>query len=290
MKRAAWVAGRRASHDPCACLLHRRGYDGPHDCGTYNSAAWETGFFVSQGGSWDTPYGHFFLSWYSGALLRHADRVLAAAASALNKRGRPRKALAAKEVHCPFSSPSSPTALQPQGSATNEGAEGDPAVLPRQRERGACFCKQQRMHPPARMRLPAPHPRGASVLAACGCVALCEGGVLARLPDLSPGLSAALQHEDGHVVYEFEPACHLGAKLAGVHWWFKSRAHAAELTAGYYNTRERDGYAELMAVAKRSNVRLSFTCVEMRDCEHPPEGRCSPEGAKSNLPACVTLL
>lgn len=32
---------------------------------------------------------------------------------------------------------------------------------------------------------------------------------------------------------------HAGAKLAGVHWWFKSRAHAAELTAGYYNTRDR---------------------------------------------------
>jgi beta-amylase len=43
------------------------------------------------------------------------------------------------------------------------------------------------------------------------------------------------------VVYEFEPAVKLGAKLAGVHWWFKSRAHAAELTAGYYNTRDRDG-------------------------------------------------
>lgn len=87
-----------------------------------------------------------------------------------------------------------------------------------------------------------------------------------------------MQHADGHVVYEFEPACHLGAKLAGVHWWFKSRAHAAELTAGYYNTRERDGYAELMAVLKKNNCRLSFTCVEMRDCEHPPEGRCSPQG------------
>ena len=88
-----------------------------------------------------------------------------------------------------------------------------------------------------------------------------------------------VQHADGHVVYEFEPACHLGAKLAGVHWWFKSRVHAAELTAGYYNTRERDGYADLMAVLKKHSARLSFTCVEMRDCEHPPEGRCSPEGA-----------
>ncbi len=53
---------------------------------------------MSQGGSWDSPYGHFFLSWYAGALLAHADRVLQAAAGALNRRGRPRKALAVKEV------------------------------------------------------------------------------------------------------------------------------------------------------------------------------------------------
>ena len=75
-----------------------RGYDGPHDCGNYNSAAWETGFFVSQGGSWDTEYGHFFLGWYSRLLLEHADRVLKAAAASLNKRGRPRKARAVREV------------------------------------------------------------------------------------------------------------------------------------------------------------------------------------------------
>ena len=92
-------------------------------------------------------------------------------------------------------------------------------------------------------------------------------------------LSAVLlQGPDGELEFAFEPACHLGAKLAGVHWWFKSRAHAAELTAGYYNTRERDGYADVMRVLKRRDTRLSFTCVEMRDCEHPPEGRCSPEG------------
>ena len=75
-----------------------RGYNGPHDCGHYNSAAWETGFFVSDGGSWNSEYGHFFLSWYSRQLLQHADRVLGAAAAALYKRGRPRKAMAMKEV------------------------------------------------------------------------------------------------------------------------------------------------------------------------------------------------
>lgn len=50
------------------------------------------------------------------------------------------------------------------------------------------------------------------------------------------------------MMYEFVPAVQLGAKLAGVHWWFKSSAHAAELTAGYYNTRFRDGYAPIIQV------------------------------------------
>jgi beta-amylase len=33
-----------------------------------------------------------------------------------------------------------------------------------------------------------------------------------------------------------------------------------------------------MDVLKKHNACMSFTCVEMRDCEHPPEGRCSPQG------------
>ncbi len=83
--------------------------------------------------------------------------------------------------------------------------------------------------------------------------------------------------QDG-LLYAYEPAVRLGAKLAGVHWWFKARAHAAELTAGYYNTRDRNGYEPIVRVLAAHGARLSFTCVEMRDCEHPPEGRCSPQG------------
>ena len=79
-------------------------------------------------------------------------------------------------------------------------------------------------------------------------------------------------------MYEFEPAVKVGVKLAGVHWWFRTRAHAAELTAGYYNTRHRDGYGPIMATLARLGVRASFTCVEMRDAEHPPECEASPEG------------
>lgn len=78
--------------------------------------------------------------------------------------------------------------------------------------------------------------------------------------------------------FEFVPAVSLGIKLAGVHWWFKSRSHAAELTAGYYNTRTRDGYTPILKMLRKHNALLSFTCVEMRDCEHPPESMCSPQG------------
>ena len=207
-------------------------------CRGYNSAAWETGFFVSDGGSWNSDYGHFFLSWYSRQLMQHADRVLGAAAAALNRRGRPRKAMAVKEVRF----------------AT---------LLP-----GCCLSYEQTM---------LTNWRGSRGWAGLLCFGMPAKGIQIRVLRHP---SADLQHADGHVVYEFEPACHLGAKLAGVHWWFKSRVHAAELTAGYYNTRERDGYADLMAVLRKHSARLSFTCVEMRDCEHPPEGRCSPEGKR----------
>lgn len=169
------------------------GLSGPHDAGHYNSSSWETGFFVSQGGSWSTPYGHFFLAWYSGLLVKHAERVLSAAQQVLNKHGRPRIFRVLKEA------------------------------------------------------------------------------------------------TDGHMIYEFQPACKLGMKLAGVHWWFKSRAHAAELTAGYYNTRDRNGYEPVIQVLRKTQARLSFTCVEMRDCEHPPEGRCSPQALLQQVIECAEV-
>ncbi|XP_062232983.1 beta-amylase 1, chloroplastic-like [Phragmites australis] len=35
----------------------------------------ETSFFRADGGCWDTPYGRFFLEWYSGMLLLHGERL-----------------------------------------------------------------------------------------------------------------------------------------------------------------------------------------------------------------------
>jgi len=85
----------------------------------------------------------------------------------------------------------------------------------------------------------------------------------------------------------------LAIKCAGVHWWYNSRSHAAELTAGYFNTRsgdtcpERDGYEPIVKICRKHGARLNFTCAEMRDIEHPFFSRCGPEGLLRQIRAAA---
>ena len=85
----------------------------------------------------------------------------------------------------------------------------------------------------------------------------------------------------------------LAIKCAGVHWWYNSRSHAAELTAGYFNTRsgdhcpERDGYEPIVMICGKHGARLNFTCAEMRDVEHPFFSRCGPEGLLRQIRAAA---
>uniref|UniRef100_A0A061R8X8 Beta-amylase n=1 Tax=Tetraselmis sp. GSL018 TaxID=582737 RepID=A0A061R8X8_9CHLO len=67
-------------------------------------------------------------------------------------------------------------------------------------------------------------------------------------------------------------------KIAGIHWYYRTRSHAAELTAGYYNTAFQNGYAPLIALCAKYGASLTLTCVEMCDEQHPTEASCSPEG------------
>ncbi|XP_059275816.1 beta-amylase 3, chloroplastic-like [Lycium ferocissimum] len=134
------------------------GQGGPHDSGQYNQFPEDTGFF-QRDGTWNSEYGQFFLEWYSGKLLEHGDRILAAG----------------KSIY--------------QGT----GAK-------------------------------------------------------------------------------------LSGKVAGIHWHYNTRSHAAELTAGYYNTRHRDGYLPIARMLAKHSVVLNFTCMEMRDGEQPQSANCSPEG------------
>ena len=76
---------------------------------------------------------------------------------------------------------------------------------------------------------------------------------------------------------DLPPVVTLAAKQAGVHWHVRSKSHAAELTAGYFNTRFRDGYVPIFRVFAKHNVTVVFTCMEMRDKNQPADCACSPE-------------
>jgi len=68
----------------------------------------------------------------------------------------------------------------------------------------------------------------------------------------------------------------ISGKIAGVHWWYKTPSHAAELNAGYYNANGVDGYAEIAkAFAKTNGTVVDFTCLEMSDTQ--PEYASGPQ-------------
>ncbi|KAG6522349.1 beta-amylase 3, chloroplastic-like [Zingiber officinale] len=150
MKASLRAAGIAAGHEEW-------GREGPHDAGHYNQFPEDTGFFRREG-TWTSDYGRFFLEWYSGQLLEHGDRVLAAAEAVF------------------------------LGTGTK-----------------------------------------------------------------------------------------LSAKVAGIHWHYRTRSHAAELTAGYYNTRNRDGYLPIARMMAKRGAVLNFTCMEMKDEQQPGHAGCSPE-------------
>lgn len=69
----------------------------------------------------------------------------------------------------------------------------------------------------------------------------------------------------------------ISVKIAGIHWHYGTQSHAPELTAGYYNTRFRDGYIPIAQMLARHGAIFNFTCIEMRDNEQPQNARCAPE-------------
>ncbi|XP_077241866.1 beta-amylase 2, chloroplastic-like isoform X2 [Tasmannia lanceolata] len=78
----------------------------------------------------------------------------------------------------------------------------------------------------------------------------------------------------------FEGTC-IASKLSGIHWWYKTASHAAELTTGFYNPCNRDGYASIATMLKKHGTALNFTCVELRTLDQHedfPEALADPEG------------
>ncbi|CAL9092156.1 unnamed protein product [Musa textilis] len=102
------------------------GLSGPHDAPGYNQLPDSGNFFKDHGGSWETPYGQFFLSWYSGKLLSHGDGLLSVASEVF---GDLPVALSAKVplLHCWHDTRSRPSQLT-AGFYNTDGRDGYEAV------------------------------------------------------------------------------------------------------------------------------------------------------------------
>lgn len=71
----------------------------------------------------------------------------------------------------------------------------------------------------------------------------------------------------------------LVVKIPGIHWWYKTSSHAAELTAGYYNTSNRDGYSPLFEVLKKHNATIKLVSKETQISPHDlDEASADPNG------------
>uniref|UniRef100_A0A0E0N9A0 Beta-amylase n=1 Tax=Oryza rufipogon TaxID=4529 RepID=A0A0E0N9A0_ORYRU len=49
-------------------------------------------------------------------------------------------------------------------------------------------------------------------------------------------------------------------KIPSIYWWYRTASHAAELTAGFYNPTNRDGYSPVFRMLKKHSVILKFVC------------------------------
>ncbi|GMH08363.1 hypothetical protein Nepgr_010203 [Nepenthes gracilis] len=143
------------------------GLSGPHDVPSYNQPPTVNNFFKEQGGSWETPYGDFFLSWYSSQLISHGDRLISLASSIFS----------------------------------------DKTVT-------------------------------------------------------------------------------VSGKLPLVHSWYKARSHPSELTAGFYNTANRDGYEAVAQMFARNSCRMILPGMDLLDAHHPSGS--SPQSLLEQMKAaCV---
>lgn len=132
------------------------GLGGPHDAPNYGQSPKSGGFFA-DGGSWESPYGDFFLSWYSDMLVAHGDRLLSIAASTFDS-----------------------------------------------------------------------------------------------------GVSAY-------------------GKVPLMHSWYRTRSHPSELTAGFYNTANRDGYESVAKMFAKNSCKMICTGMDLSDANQPDETLSSPE-------------
>ncbi|TQD98259.1 hypothetical protein C1H46_016080 [Malus baccata] len=67
-------------------------------------------------------------------------------------------------------------------------------------------------------------------------------------------------------------------KVPAVFWWYKTTSHAAELTSGYYNPTNQDGYSPIFEVLKKHLATVKFVCSGPQISSQDNEALADPEG------------
>ncbi|CAL0313225.1 unnamed protein product [Lupinus luteus] len=68
-------------------------------------------------------------------------------------------------------------------------------------------------------------------------------------------------------------------KVPAVYWWYKTASHAAELTAGYHNPTNQDGYSPVFEVLRKHDVTVKFICLGVQlSSQEADESLADPEG------------
>lgn len=68
-------------------------------------------------------------------------------------------------------------------------------------------------------------------------------------------------------------------KIPSIYWWYKTVSHAAELTAGYYNPANQDGYCLVFEALKKHSVAMKFVCSGFHvSCEETDRTFADSEG------------
>jgi beta-amylase len=58
----------------------------------------------------------------------------------------------------------------------------------------------------------------------------------------------------------FHNDANLFHQVPSIYWWYRTASHAAELTAGFYNPTNRDGYSPVFRMLKKHSVILKLVC------------------------------
>jgi beta-amylase len=68
-------------------------------------------------------------------------------------------------------------------------------------------------------------------------------------------------------------------QIPAVYWWYKTPSHAAELTAGYHNPTNQDGYSPVFEVLRKHAVTMKFVSIGYNlSSQDANESLVDPEG------------